>query len=260
MIRHRTSTAPPTFHSNSLLKPLVPARNRVDEIVDRIAGEIRSGRLAAGTRLPTESELMAAMGVSRTVVREAVSALRAEGLVLTRQGIGAFVAADTSRATFRIASRPNDAQGSIGDVVGIIELRLAIEVEAAALAAERATRAERTRINVALSRMGKAIALGRSAVAEDFAFHRAIAEATHNPHYASFLDFLGQHFIPRQTFRAKMATPAQQIDYLECIQRDHARIADAISSGNAGEARCAMRLHLTQSLERYRTLATASEA
>ena len=62
--------------------------------MERIAGEIRSGRLAPGARLPTEQELMGAMGVSRTVVREAVAALRAEGLVTTRQGSGAFVAAE----------------------------------------------------------------------------------------------------------------------------------------------------------------------
>ena len=102
----------------------------------RIAGEIRSGRLAPGARLPTELELMAAMGVSRTVVREAVAALRAEGLVTTRQGSGAFVAADASRVPFRIDP---DGLSSIADVLEVMELRLAIEVEAAALAAERIT-------------------------------------------------------------------------------------------------------------------------
>ena len=102
----------------------------------RIAGEIRERRLAPGARLPTEQELMAAMGVSRTVVREAVAALRAEGLVTTRQGSGAFVAADASRVPFRIDP---DGLSSIGDVLEVMELRLAIEVEAAALAAERIT-------------------------------------------------------------------------------------------------------------------------
>ena len=117
------------------MRPLRPARNLSGEVVERIAAEIRSGRLEPGARLPTEQELMAAMGVSRTVVREAVSALRAEGLVTTRQGSGAFVAADASRVPFRI-----DPEGlsSIGDVLDVMELRLAIEVEAAALAAEGA--------------------------------------------------------------------------------------------------------------------------
>ena len=138
--------------------------------MERIAGEIRSGRLAPGARLPTEQELMAAMGVSRTVVREAVAALRAEGLVTTRQGSGAFVAADASRVPFRIDP---DGLSSIGDVLEVMELRLAIEVEAAALAAERITPERLRPIARALRAIEAAIRRGEGAVNEDFAFHRA---------------------------------------------------------------------------------------
>jgi len=73
----------------ALLTPLRPVRNRTSEVIDRISNEISSGRLKPGGRLPTEQEMMNAMGVSRTVVREAVSALKADGLVITRQGAGA---------------------------------------------------------------------------------------------------------------------------------------------------------------------------
>ena len=79
-----------------------------------------------GSRLPTEQKLMHAMRVSRTVVREAVAALRAEGLVTTRQGSGAFVAADARRSAFRIDP---DGLSSIGDVLNVMELRVAVEVE-----------------------------------------------------------------------------------------------------------------------------------
>ena len=71
-------------------------------MIDRISNEIASGRLKPGARLPTEQEMMSAIGVSRTVVREAVSALKADGLVITRQGAGAFVALDRARVPFRI--------------------------------------------------------------------------------------------------------------------------------------------------------------
>ncbi len=74
-----------------LLRPLNPVRRRTEEVVERIAAQIIEGRLPAGARLPTEQAMMAAMGVSRTVVREAIAALRARGLVTTRQGAGAFV-------------------------------------------------------------------------------------------------------------------------------------------------------------------------
>ena len=142
----------------ALLRPLRPARNLTEEVVARIAEEIRKGRLAPGARLPTEQELMKAMGVSRTVVREAVAALRAEGLVTTRQGSGAFVAADASRVPFRI-----DPEGlsSIGDVLEVMELRLAVEVEAAALAAERITPERLVPIGRALRDIEAAIRPGR---------------------------------------------------------------------------------------------------
>lgn len=239
----------------SLLKPLSPSRNLVDELVERIADEIRSGRLAPGARLPTEFELMAATGVSRTVVREAVAALRAEGLVVTRQGLGAFVATEAHKTAFRIVSGPKDEPGSISNVVSVLELRLAVEVEAAALAAERADRRQIAQIATALADIDTAVASGGSAVAEDFSLHRAIAQATHNPQFASFLDFLGRHFIPRQTIRAAEASEAEQRAYLERIQKDHTRIVEAIRSGNSKDARNAMRAHLTKSLQRYRGMA-----
>ena len=89
--------------------------------MEQIAQEIRSGRLPPGAKLPTEHELMEALGVSRTVVREAVAALRAEGLVVSRQGAGVFVA-DESRAAFRISA---DGLSSIEEVLQVMELRLA---------------------------------------------------------------------------------------------------------------------------------------
>ena len=68
----------------ALLRPLNPVRRRTEEVVERIAAQIHDGQLTAGARLPTEQAMMTAMGVSRTVVREAISALRAQGLVTTR--------------------------------------------------------------------------------------------------------------------------------------------------------------------------------
>jgi GntR family transcriptional regulator, transcriptional repressor for pyruvate dehydrogenase complex len=236
----------------AFLRPLRPTRNLTEEIVDRIAGEIRSGRLEPGAKLPTEQKLMHAMGVSRTVVREAVAALRAEGLVTTRQGSGAFVAADARRSAFRIDP---DGLSSISDVLNVMELRLAVEVESASLAAERAKNWQIAAIMQALADVDAAIASGDSAVKEDFAFHRAIAAATMNPQFGEFLAFLGQHVIPRHSIRTTLATPAEQHSYLARIQKEHRRIAEAIRNRDGTEARRAMRAHLAKSLERYRQLA-----
>jgi DNA-binding FadR family transcriptional regulator len=236
----------------ALLAPLRPVRNRTTEVIERIAGEISSGRLAPGSRLPTEQALMGAMGVSRTVVREAVSALKADGLVVTRQGAGAFVAPDAARVPFRI-----DPVGlsSIGDVLEVMELRLAVEVEAAALATERATQSSLRAIERALAAIDEAIRRGEPAIAEDFAFHRAIARATGNALYMEFLTFLGRHVIPRQSIRATVTTGEEQAAYLVRIQSEHRLIAAAIRKRDARAARRAMRSHLDNSLARYRGLA-----
>src|SRR6478752_9227548 len=111
--------------------------NLAERVMAQLGAEIRGGRLAPGARLPTEQELTSTMGVSRTVVREAVAALRADGLVVTRRGSGAYVADNPTASPFRIVA---PQLGRIEDVLAVMELRLAVEVEAAALASERATR------------------------------------------------------------------------------------------------------------------------
>ena len=225
--------------------------NLVERVMTRLGADIRAGRLGPGARLPTEQELTASMGVSRTVVREAVAALRADGLVVTRRGSGAFVA-DPSASPIRIAGPRVDG---IGDILDVMELRLAVEVEAAALAAGRATRKQVAGIRAALRGIDKALRSGDGAVAEDFAFHSAIAEATGNPQFPRFLAFLGNHVIPRQSVRLSVDTPAERRAYLERIQHEHARIVAGISDEDPVAARRAMHEHLTRSLERYRNLA-----
>jgi DNA-binding FadR family transcriptional regulator len=222
------------------------------EVVERIASEIKEGRLPPGARLPTEFALMNGLGVSRTVVREAVAALRAEGLVITRRGAGAFVASDSSRVPFRV-----DGAGleSLEDVLDLMEVRRAVEGEAAALAAERITEAGSAAMAAALAAIESAINKGESAANEDFAFHRSIAQATGNPRFVQLLEVLGRHIIPRHSIRVSLTRPAEQRQYLTRLQKEHARIHAAISDGDAVTARNAMRAHLARSLERYRRLA-----
>jgi GntR family transcriptional regulator, transcriptional repressor for pyruvate dehydrogenase complex len=228
-----------------------PTDNLAEQVMARLSADIRGGRLSPGARLPTEQALTVSLGVSRTVVREAVAALRADGLVVTRRGSGAYVA-DPSAGPFRIAPRP---KASIGDILEIMELRLAVEIEAAALAAGRASRRQVAAIRNAWRAIDTALKRGEGAVAEDFAFHRTIAEATGNGQFPRFLAFLGSHVIPRQSVRLEVDTPAERRAYLERIQHEHARIVTAISDEDPAEARRAMRDHLTRSLERYRNLA-----
>jgi DNA-binding FadR family transcriptional regulator len=231
--------------------------NLADRVLTRLNADIRGGRLGPGARLPTEQELTEKMGVSRAVVREAIAALKADGLVVTRRGSGAYVAASPTATPFRISGQDT---ARLRDVLDVMELRLAVEVEAAAQAAEHATRRQVATIKSALAAIDRALRKGEGAVAEDFAFHRAIAEATGNRQFPRFLAFLGGHVIPRQSVRFAVGTPAQRRAYLARIQQEHARIVAGISGGDAAEARRAMRDHLTRSLERYRTLAGETES
>src|ERR687884_1438004 len=146
------------------IRPLATEHKLSRQLFEQLAGEIRSGRLAAGARLPTEQALTRAAKVSRTVVREAVAALRAEGLVITRQGVGAFVSAEPQRAPFRI--EPEQLE-SLDNILNVMELRLGVEIESAGLAAERATKAQVRGIAGALQALESAVKEDRSAVDED---------------------------------------------------------------------------------------------
>ena len=108
-----------------------------------------------------------------------------------------------------------------------MELRTGIEVEAAGLAAERASPADLRALAAAFGAIARAIAGGEAAIDEDFAFHRSIAAATRNPQFARFLEYLGRFIIPRQTIRVAGGANSRTA-YLRTFQKEHRAILDAI--------------------------------
>lgn len=252
MTSDAVTEAPP-----GLLAPLVPARRLTEDLVQRLRQQILSGALAPGAKLPTEQQLVTSLGVSRTVVREAVAALRAEGLVLTRQGVGAFVAEPNNHRPFRIDP---DQLDSLQRVLDVMELRIAVETEAAALAAQRRTAQARRRVAAALAAVDDALVRGEPGVEADIQLHRAIAEATGNSFFVDFLGYLGQFIIPRQNVRLRHTSAAAQSAYLARVQQEHRRIVEAIAQRDPPAAREAMRVHLARSRERYRALLDAGAA
>jgi len=234
--------------------PLSPSRNLTEELTAALAERIRSGEIAPSEKLPTEQEMIAAFGVSRTVVREAVAALRAEGLVESRQGAGVFVVGDKRRQPFRIDA---DGAETVEGVIAIMELRRSVEIEAAGLAAERRTERALAAIHRAVADFDSAIGSGDAAVEADFEFHTAICLATGNPYFSSFLAFLGHHIIPRQTVRVQVSSPEEMIRYLQKVAREHHQIVTAIEERNGAAARRAMSRHLTRGRDRYASLVSA---
>jgi DNA-binding FadR family transcriptional regulator len=235
--------------SLSASRPLSPPRSLTEELVARLTADIIGGKLPPGSRLPTEQEMIAATGVSRTVVREAVAALRAEGLVVTRQGVGAFVP-ENARRPFRVDF---DALSSLHEVLNVMELRTGIEIEAAGLAAERASPTQVRGIVECLDAIDAAIKRGDNAIDQDFALHCAIADATGNPQFRRFLEHLGRFIIPRQTIVGGPGMPSRS--YSETFQKEHRDIVQAIRAGAVAQARAAMRRHLLNSRKRYQSLA-----
>jgi DNA-binding FadR family transcriptional regulator len=234
----------------SLLRRIEAPRGLKAELVSRLTADITSGKLPPGSRLPTEQQMIAATGVSRTVIREAVAALRADRLVVTRQGVGAFVA-DNVRRPFRVDF---DEHSSLRDVLNVMELRTGVEVEAAGLAAERATSAQVKKIADRFAAIESAIERGTAAVDEDFAFHCEIADATGNPQFRRFLEYLGRFIIPRQTVWGQ-SSPLLGRANLATFQREHAQILSAIRARGLPQARSTMQRHLSNSQRRYQKLA-----
>jgi DNA-binding FadR family transcriptional regulator len=235
-----------------IVRPLVAPRNLKDKLIDRLGAEIKSGALKPSDKLPTEQQLIATFGVSRTVVREALAALRAEGLIDTRQGAGAFVSRDMRRRPFRMSTT---GPQNIFDVISITEFRLGIEIEAAGFAAERRTAQDLELIDSSIERFAQSVERGEEAVEADFDFHQAIAKAAHNENFGAFLDFLGWHTIPRRNIYAKIVDRSARRKYLHRVLNEHKSIAKAIFESRPNAARNAMRRHLENSLKRYRSIA-----
>jgi len=222
----------------ALLEVARPTR-LADQVVNALRARIASGELAPGARLPTEQRLGERFGVSRAVVREAIAHLKSDGYVETRQGAGAFIAARPGLASFRIG---HDGKVDPDELAQIFELRSAVEVAAARLAAERRTRAELAAIRAALGRVAGAIAEGTDGTAADDAFHRAIATATHNAYMHRFVEFLGHHF--SESRRPSWTEAGRRAGRPQAAQREHDRIYAAIARGDPRAAARAAEQHL----------------
>lgn len=218
---------------------LVPDRLS-DRLAALLSAQIEGGGLHPGDRLPTEAQLAATYGVSRSVVREAVHQLRSRGLVISRQGAGVFVAPPPLH-------RPLDFDPtvleSLDAVLQVLELRRVLEGEMAALAAERATRAQVAGLRRALKAIEQAPAHGRLGVEEDFAFHRAIGEATHNPQFVRLLAFIEQYLL--EGMRVTKGNEARRDEWMQQVHDEHLAIVEAIAVRDAeGARRAAIRHHL----------------
>ncbi|SHK06225.1 DNA-binding transcriptional regulator, FadR family [Roseomonas rosea] len=213
-----------------------------------LQARIGRGELRPGDRLPTERELMARYGVSRTVVREAISSLRAGGQIETQQGRGAFVLSPAPPPPRLDASEI----GPLEDVVKLVEIRIALESEAASLAAQRHSAAQLAELDAISAAFAEALEEPDRSAAHDQDFHLCVARMSGNLYFAELLSGLSPNLLPRARVDLHRGDARAKADYLRRLLQEHAQIRDAIARADADEARAAMRLHLSNSRERLR--------
>jgi DNA-binding FadR family transcriptional regulator len=205
-------------------------RNLALDVVDTLTGRVRAGVLAVGDKLPTEAAIMDEFGVSRTVVREALSKLQASGVVQTRHGVGTFVVGVGEASAFRIGPEQME---TLRDVISVLELRIGVETESAGLAAMRRTEANLAVMRQALDEFAAAVSEGLDAVVADYTFHSEIARATQNPRFADLMGALGMQAIPRARLDPANPADAERLDYLKRVNGEHENIYHAIAAQDA---------------------------
>jgi GntR family transcriptional regulator, transcriptional repressor for pyruvate dehydrogenase complex len=207
-----------------------------EEVASALARDLAAGPLRPGDRLPTEQMLVARFRVSRAVVREAISRLKSDGLVVSRRGSGLYVAPPARSRSFRL-----DA-AALADVGAVLELREAVEEAAAGLAALRRTPARLAAIARAHEAMAATANWDGAGVSADIGFHRAVAEATGNARFTGFVTFLGDSLA--DAIRAARAAASEPDGARRVTIEEHARILAAIEAGDPAAARRAARAHL----------------
>ena len=228
-----------------------PRRPRLaKELVDSLTEQIRSGEWKPGERLPGELQIMQHHRVSRTVVREAISALQAAGYVHTRHGIGTFVLETPAKLEFQFRVDATSIP-TVLDILAMLELRKGLESEAAAIAAVRRTDAQLAEMRRVLTAFHSAMESGGETAQPDFQFHLLIAEATGNRYFVEVLAHFGTTTIPRTRVSLRQSAVDQKA-YLAVLAREHEHIFSAILRGDPGAAAACMRTHLANSLDRFR--------
>jgi GntR family transcriptional regulator, transcriptional repressor for pyruvate dehydrogenase complex len=214
-------------------------------VADVISKEISAGRLKPGDQLPTEQALATGLGVSRNVVREAIARLRSDGIVHSRQGVGAFLARVEPAAALRIDS---ERLKEIGEFEHLFELRAILEIRAAGLAAERRRQRDIKELKLALERMRGSERWAEGGVDADLEFHRSVARATRNPYLAKAVAFIAEQ--TRESIaktRERLRTVAELMDV---TITEHAAIYDAIRKGSPSAARKSMSRHIANAAAR----------
>ena len=213
-----------------------PLRRKLAEVVaDQLLKEIRSRQLAPGTRMPSERELMASMGVGRSTVREALKALSALDVIQIRHGQGQFVSDGEKRREI-----PESLVVALERAKSheLFEARLMVETAIVRLAAIRRSTADIKALGGLLKSHRRALDRGQDAGQYSFLFHSALSQASHNRVLTGFVESYRSYLTSRRPHLEELAV------YREWEYQEHARLLQAVKSKDPELAARLMEKHL----------------
>ncbi|MBP2239229.1 DNA-binding FadR family transcriptional regulator [Sinorhizobium kostiense] len=215
--------------TKATLLPL-PTIDRVQQVIDALADYIERSGLKPGDRLPAERELMAALMVGRSTVREVLSHFQALGVVESRKGSGTYLLRAITGATIHMPLTL-DTQHLRDALLQTLEVRRGIEVEAGILAARRRTDSDLVNIQAKLDEMERVHLAKGTSGPEDLAFHLAIYDATHNPLFRQLLEQM------REAFERFWEKPFNRPDFARRSFPYHRTLFNAIAAQDPDAAR-----------------------
>ena len=220
-----------------------------DQLSHRIATLIQRGEFGDTGKLPTEATLAGRFGVSRPVIREALSRLRAMGFIISRKGSGSYVrkrALQPMQTSTMVGFGPLN---SLAQVRQCFEFRVTVEGDAAYYAAQNRSPDLLHQMRDALERMENAIATGTVGMNADFEFHVAVARASGNDFYEAVMEALRTP-IEFAINLARNLAMTRPLDHLLTVQAEHVAMFQAIEAGDKDGARLAMRTHIEHACQR----------
>ncbi len=226
-----------------------------DTVVDQILSLIEEGLLKIGDRLPGERELVEQLGVGRASVREALRILEAQGVLEVRPGRGAFITGKPADITAGIEGIRRWFQDHADEILEMLEVRSALERQAANLAARRANTAQIEGLNRILEEAQRYVAEGNFQKAGylDHEFHRELANASGNKMLTQLID---------STIEA-LISPRRSIQQLpgraELSMREHRQIVNAIAREDPEAAEAAVEKHIASVRQAILALTTSQE-
>jgi DNA-binding FadR family transcriptional regulator len=215
-----------------------------DQIYDLIYQRITTGQYAPESRLPAEADLAAEFRASRPVIREALTALKEDGVIQSRERVGNFVTGSLDQRQLRFLPL-----GSLADVQRCFVFRISLEGEAAFFAAGNRSAEDVAAIREAAANVERLVAESRPSIDADYAFHLTVVTATHNPFFVTTLKSLINHVRTGMNMCRTLSLVQPEL-HVDQMKQEHRRVVDAIAAGDRDAAREALRAHLDASRQR----------